>query len=149
MGRAAKVVHAYHTRVGAVHYCSPWINSGDMYKWTLKSRIKLMMFQRGLLLEQLLSFRSSWSIYSSGELLGNSSVTDIAFQTICFDFRSLLHMFSKGKYQIIHNNYKAVIMDKAPYEFDAIFLNRFNQISYTMTAVMDITFFGHYFYMVQ
>ena len=36
-------------------------------------------------------------------------------------------------------------MDKAPYEFDAIFLNRLSYIVYTMTAVTDITFFGHYF----
>ena len=36
-------------------------------------------------------------------------------------------------------------MDKAPDEFDGIFLNRLSDIVHTMTAVTDITFFGHYF----
>ena len=34
-------------------------------------------------------------------------------------------------------------MDKAPYEFDAIFLNRLSDIA-CLTAVTDITCFGHY-----
>ena len=59
------------------------------------------------------------------------------------DFRSLHHIFAKCKSKIIHNHYKAVIMDKAPYEFDAIFLNRLSDIA-CLTAVTDITCFGHY-----
>ena len=34
-------------------------------------------------------------------------------------------------------------MDKAPYEFDAIFLNRLSDIA-CLTAVTEITCFGHY-----
>ena len=48
----------------------------------------------------------------------------------CFAFRSLLHIFAKCKPKIIHNHYKAVILDKAPYEFDATFLNRLSDIVY-------------------
>ena len=42
-----------------------------------------------------------------------SSVMDITFNTLFLHFRSKLHIFAKCKSKIIHNNYKAVIMDKA------------------------------------
>ena len=60
--------------------------------------------------------------------MGNSSVTDITIQRSFLDIRSLFHIFSKCKSKIIQRHYKAVIIDKAPYEFDAIFLNRLSDI---------------------
>ena len=61
---------------------------------------------------------------------GNSSVTDIILCQTIFLTLGACFIFAKCKSKIIHNHYKAVIMDKAPYEFDAIFPNRLSDTIY-------------------
>ena len=57
------------------------------------------------------------------------------------DFRSSFHIPASVKSQIIHSSYKAVIMDSASYEVEINCLNQY-EISYIMTGVTDITYFG-------
>ena len=47
---------------------------------------------------------------------------------IFLDLRNSLDIFAKCKSEIVHSHYKAVIVDKAPFEVDAIFLDRLSDI---------------------
>ena len=70
----------------------------------------------------------TWRIYGQFQRHGHYIPDNV------LDFRSLLHIFAKCKSKSIHNHYKQVIMEKAPYEVDAIIVNRISDIVYNKAS---------------